>query len=118
MSKQMPVNKPIYSTLPTDVEGFEALAELALDLRSSWNHGADDIWRQLDHALWESTHNPWVVLQSVSRDQLQQLLVDPTFRKQVDVLVQARRQAANAPAWFQQEHPQAPVTCEIGRAHV
>ena len=25
--------------------------------------------------------------------------------------MQARRQAAKAPAWFQQEHPQSPLTC-------
>ncbi|MEO5954107.1 MAG: alpha-glucan family phosphorylase [Nitrospiraceae bacterium] len=111
MSNQIPINKPAYSTLPTDVEGFNSLAELALDLRSSWNHGADDIWRQLDPALWESTHNPWVVLQTVSRGQLQRLSVDPAFRKQVDALVRARRHAAKASAWFQQAHPQSPVTC-------
>jgi starch phosphorylase len=27
------------------VAGFESLAELALDMRSSWNHAADPIWR-------------------------------------------------------------------------
>jgi starch phosphorylase len=101
----------MYSTLPTDVEGFDSLAELALDLRSSWNHGADDVWRQLDSALWEFTHNPWVVLQTVSRDHLQRLSSNPAFRKQVDALVQARRQTAKAPGWFQHEHPQSPVTC-------
>ena len=62
MSKQIPVNKPMYSTLHIDIEGFNSLAELALDLCSSWNHGADEVWRQLDPALWESTRNPWVVL--------------------------------------------------------
>ena len=36
---------------------------------------------------------------------------DPVFRKKVDALVQAKRQAATAPAWFQQNHPQAPLTC-------
>jgi hypothetical protein len=35
MSKQTPVSKPIYSLLPTDVEGFDSLAELALDMRWS-----------------------------------------------------------------------------------
>jgi len=38
MSKQTPVRKPTYSLLPTDVEGFDSLAELALDMRWSWNH--------------------------------------------------------------------------------
>jgi len=111
MSKQTPVSKPIYSLLPTDVEGFDSLAELALDMRWSWNHAADEVWRQLDPALWEFTQNPWVVLQTVSRDKLQRVSADPAFRKKVDALVQAKRQAAKAPAWFQQDHPQSPLTC-------
>ena len=114
MSKQTPVSKPIYSLLPTDIEGFDSLAELALDMRWSWNHAADEVWRQLDPALWEFTQNPWVVLQTVSRDKLQRVLADPAFRKKVDDLVQARRQAAEAPAWFQQNHPQSPLTsCRV-----
>jgi hypothetical protein len=29
-----------------EVEGFDSLAELALDLRWSWNHAADELWRR------------------------------------------------------------------------
>jgi starch phosphorylase len=111
MSKQTPVRKPIYSLLSTDVEGFDSLAELALDMRSSWNHRADEVWQELDAALWEFTHNPWVVLQTVSREKLQRALADPAFRKNVDDLVQARRDAAEARAWFQQTYPQSPLSC-------
>jgi starch phosphorylase len=110
MIKELKVSKPIYSLLPTDVEGFDSLAELALDMRWSWNHYADEVWRQLDPALWELTQNPWVVLQTVSRDQLNHVLADPAFRKKVDDLVQAKRQAAESPAWFQQNHTQTPLT--------
>jgi starch phosphorylase len=111
MSQQTRAGHPIYSLLPTDVEGFDSLAELALDLRWSWNHAADDVWRELDPALWEFTQNPWVVLQTVSKDKLQSTLSVPAFRKKVDGLVKAMRQAAKAPAWFQQTYPQAPLTC-------
>ena len=111
MSKQTRVSHPIYKLLPTEIEGFDSLAELALDMRWSWNHGADEVWRRLDPALWELTQNPWVVLQTVSRDQLERVLADPAFRKNVDDLLRAKRQAAEAPAWFQQHHPQAPLTC-------
>ncbi len=111
MSKQTRVSHPIYNLLPTEIEGFDSLAELALDMRWSWNHATDEVWRQLDPELWEITHNPWVVLQTVSRDQIERVLADPVFRKNVDGLVEARRQAAEAPAWFQQNHPQAPLTC-------
>lgn len=97
--------------LPTEIDGFNSLAELALDMCWSWNHATDKVWRQLDPALWELTHNPWVVLQTVSRDQIERVLADPVFRKNVDGLVQTRRQEVETPAWFQQNHSQGSLTC-------
>jgi starch phosphorylase len=111
MNKQTRVSRPIYSLLPTGVDGFDSLAELALNMRWSWNHATDELWQQLDPKLWEITHNPWVVLQTVSRDRLEQMLADPVFHKSVEDLVQIRRQALEAPAWFQKNHPEAPLTC-------
>ncbi|HEX2789042.1 MAG TPA: alpha-glucan family phosphorylase [Steroidobacteraceae bacterium] len=99
-----------FSRLPTDVDGFDALAELALDVRWSWNHAADELWQQLDPALWELTHNPWVVLQTVSRQRLQRMSADAQFRDKVDTLVRTRRQVLDAPAWFQRSYPQSPLT--------
>jgi starch phosphorylase len=101
----------IYGFSHAQVDGFDSLAELALDMRWSWNHAADDVWRKLDPALWELTHHPCVVLQTVSREQLQRVLADPAFRKHVDDLVQAERRAAEAPAWFQQNHAKDSLTC-------
>jgi starch phosphorylase len=110
MSKRTRAIHPIYNLLPMEVEGFDSLAELALDMRWSWNHAADDVWHQLDPALWELTHNPWVVLQTVSRNQIERISADPIFHKRVDELVQAKRQAAEASAWYQHNHSQAPLT--------
>ena len=111
MSTRARVSHPIYNLLPTEVEGFDSLAELALDLRWSWNHATDEVWRQLDPELWEITHNPWVVLQTVSRDQIERVLADPVFRNNVDGLVQTSRQEVEAPAWFQQNHSRGSLTC-------
>lgn len=111
MSKRTRVFSPIDSLLPTEVAGFNSLAELALDMRWSWNHATDNIWRQLDPALWEITHNPWVVLQTVSRDQIEHALADPVFRKNVDGLVQTRRQTVEVPAWFQQNYSKNSINC-------
>jgi starch phosphorylase len=69
------------------------------------------MWRQLDSALWELTQNPWAVLQTASKDKLKSVLTDPAFRKQVDDQLRARRQGEEAPAWFQQNHPQSPLRC-------
>ena len=111
MSEQTPVRKLNYDSRPADVEGFDSLAELALDLHWSWNHSTDKVWRQLDPALWELTQNPWVVLQTVSKDKLQSVLGDTNFRKDIDDLLRGKRQTAETPAWFQKNHPQSPLKC-------
>jgi starch phosphorylase len=111
MNEQTHVSHPIYNLLPTEIAGVDSLAELALDMRWSWNHATDDVWRQLAPELWEMTHNPWAVLQAVSRDRIESVLANAGFRKNVDGLIEAGRQAAEAPAWFQRNHPAAPLTC-------
>jgi len=111
MSNQVPVSYPIPGVRRAQIEGFDSLAELALNLRWSWNHATDEVWRQLDPELWEITHNPWVVLQTASRDRIKCVLADPVFRNNVDGLLLTRRQALEAPAWFQENHAQSPLTC-------
>lgn len=111
MSEPEDIRHPKQRPIPTDVEGFNVLAGLALDMRSSWNHASDHIWRQLDPVLWNLTQNPWVVLQTVSRVKLQSVLDDPVFRKKLDDLIQERREAADTPAWFQQTHSDSALNC-------
>jgi starch phosphorylase len=111
MNQKSRVSHPIYNFFPTEIDGFDTLAELALDMRWSWNHATDEVWRQLDPELWAITSNPWVLLQTVSRNQIERVLGDPEFRKAIDDLVQARRRSADEPAWYQQTHAQAPLTC-------
>src|SRR5271154_1060853 len=85
--------------------GGAMLRQLALDLRWSWHHGADELWKRLDPTLWEQTGNPWVVLRTASPQRVARALADPEFR---DILQQLRRAVDNeveAPAWFQQAHP-------------
>jgi starch phosphorylase len=65
----------------------------------------------LDASLWEFTQNPWVVLQTVSIDKLKSVLANSAFRKSIDDLLRTKRQATEAPAWFQKSHPQSPLKC-------
>jgi len=95
----------------SELAGFDSLAELALDLRWSWNHATDGVWMTLDPTLWELTQNPWVVLQTVSRNQIERVLADPAFRKNIDELLRAKHHAAETSAWFQQKYPKASLTC-------
>lgn len=86
------------------------LTELALDLRWSWNHATDEIWRRLDGQLWDLTQNPWVVLQTVSQQTIRDVSDDPDFRKKVEQTLQVKRELEGASAWFQTAHPRAPLT--------
>ena len=110
MKEKTEILKPGYSFLSSDLEGVDSLAELALDLRWSWNHSADEVWQQLDPALWDLTHNPWVVLQTVSRDQFQKVMSDPLFRKKVNALLESKDHANISPAWLQKSYPKSPLT--------
>jgi len=88
----------------------EALTELALDLRWSFNHSADHLWERLDPELWDLTHNPWIILQTVSQEKLQSVAADPEFQTLVADLHREKRAAEGAEGWFQQTHPHSALT--------
>ena len=44
---------------------LQALRELVLDMRWSWNHETDALWVRVDPEMWEATGNPWLILQSI-----------------------------------------------------
>ena len=94
----------------TDEIRPESLTELALNLCSSWHHGADELWRELDPLLWALTHNAWLVLQTVSRKKLRELLARPDYRSRLEAFLERRREYLSSVAWFQQSHAQAPLT--------
>src|SRR5580693_5439407 len=91
-------------------DGTEALTELALDLRSARDHGADHLWRRLDPQLWDFTRNPLTVLQTVSARAIRQALAEPEFRAEVDRVLGRRRAALAAPSWFEVNHPGSVLT--------
>lgn len=101
---------PVWAVLPMDVEGMDDLVELALDMRWSWNHSVDALWQHIDPDLWDLTYNPWLVLQTVSRDRIRQVLADPGIRELMDGLLHSKRRARTAPSWFQQSHPGEKLT--------
>lgn len=92
------------------IEGHDALVELALNLHWSWNHGSDQLWESLDPDLWKATQNPWVILQTVSRDKVNSLLAQPEFRQHVDGLLRQNRESFRSQAWFQKKHPDTSLT--------
>ena len=93
-----------------DPEVSAGLTDLALDLRCSFNHSADQLWAQLDPELWEQTHNPWVLLQTVSREKLHAVGSDPEFQKLLADLCREKTLVEESDAWFQAAHPHSGVS--------
>jgi starch phosphorylase len=91
----------------SEVEGIDALTELALNLHWSWNHAADELWRRLDTELWESTQNPWIILQTASKEKIKAALAEPEFRQRLDHVLRHNRESFNSEEWFQKKHPGA-----------
>jgi starch phosphorylase len=84
--------------------GLEPLSELALDLRWSWSHAADALWRRLSPEIWEQTENPWIILQAARQERLEELARDPVFLEEFGRVVSAREQDLTGATWYAQEH--------------
>ena len=93
----MQTNHYLPRALPEPLHG---LATLALDLRWSWNHGADTLWRQVAPELWEATANPWLILETVSDSRLQALAADAGFIAQLQQQLDARAAHFDEQSWF------------------
>lgn len=104
MNNQIFDNSTVNNFLNLEIDGIRALIALALDLGGSWNHSADIFWRKLDPNLWDLTHNPWMILRTVSNEKLKALLVDPTFRAHLDALSKDQKLKVES-SWFQQKYP-------------
>jgi starch phosphorylase len=104
------MSSPSYTNIPAETQCTESLAELALNLRWSWNRSSSELWGRLDPELWERTENPWVILQTVSREKLRAAAADPAFRQRVDALVREMHEAAERPTWFDKAFPHSPLT--------
>ena len=85
--------------------GLEALTDLALDMRWTWNHSTDSLWRMLDKEVWEVTENPWILLQDVPDERLQQLANDKHFRQELKRLSDEREKHLADRGWYGQAQP-------------
>ena len=60
-------------------EPLAPLGDLASDLRWTWSHTADGLWRTIDPPSWERLENPLSILQNVPQERLEQLAGDERF---------------------------------------
>jgi glycogen phosphorylase len=102
----------VFAFLPRALpERLSALTELALNLRWTWSHALDALWWTIDPELWERTSNPWVILQNVSQQRLDQLGHDRAFSRELEQAIEDHRRYHSGAGWYaQQQAPDGPTT--------
>ena len=79
---------------------LDSLRDLALDLRWTWSHAADHLWRMLDPDAWERLENPWTLLHDVGDERLAALSHSPEALGELARLTAARRAYLADGSWF------------------
>jgi starch phosphorylase len=83
----------------------EAIADLATDLRWTWSHAGDAIWKAMDPQLWEQSENPFAVMQNLTRKRLEELDRSAEFKQHLERLTSARTRYNDRRGWFSDVHP-------------
>lgn len=91
-------------TLPEPLTG---LTTLALDLRWSWHHSTDALWQGVDPGLWEETRNPWLILENISDQRLEELAAEAGFVQTLQRQLEAREEHFKSDTWFASQFGQA-----------
>jgi starch phosphorylase len=97
---------PVTPRLPRELPpSLAPLVELALDLRWTWSHGGDALWRSIDNEVWELTQNPWFILQEARREKLDELANDAAFKSNLLRLCNERQEQLRAQPWCVESVP-------------
>ena len=101
------------SNVPREqVDGFDSLAQLALDLRWSWNHATDEVWRQLDsEPVGDDAEPVGRPADGLARPNPARLGRSPSFASAWTTCSRRGGARRSRPAWFQKAHPQSALTC-------
>lgn len=93
--------------LPVLPPALAGLEELATDLRWTWSHTADKLWQQIDSELWETTGNPYVMLQNISRHRLNELAANASFCQELQHILTERESYLARCGWYGETYPDA-----------
>ncbi len=86
---------------------LEKLTEIATDVRWIWSHAGDALWRAMDPETWLQTRNPYVVLQNLSQQRLEELAKDKGFIERLQKVVSAREAYCAESGWYGETYPDA-----------
>ena len=93
--------------LPALPPALSGLTELATDLRWTWSHTADSLWQQVDDELWRETHNPYVLLQNISKHRFDELAANTDFCQHLQRIQEERQAYLDRCGWYGETYPTA-----------
>jgi len=94
-----------FSYLPRQLpDSLKELVTLASDLRWTWSHESDALWRMIDPLVWEKTENPYEVLQNLTEIRLEELATDANFLGHLKRLAAERQNYLVQQSWFRDCH--------------
>lgn len=83
------------------------LKDLAYNLWWSWHPEARALFKEIDRALWRTTHHNPVLLLQKAQARLEQLAGDENFLRRYDAVISTfERYMSGEEAWFAKAHPQ------------
>jgi len=100
--------KPVrtFKVHPSLPEALRPLLNIAYNLRWSWDHAAIELFRRLDHELWEKCgHNPVLLLGSVDQGILEAAATDDSFLAHMHGVAETLDlYLSGQGAWYKREH--------------
>jgi len=102
--------KPVHvlNVVPSLPEPLAGLRRLAYNLRWTWHHDSIELFRRLDHDLWESTgHNPVRMLGTINQAQLELAASDESLLAHLDRAVnELDSYLGSKSTWYQRMYGQ------------
>jgi starch phosphorylase len=91
---------------PALPERLNALAELAYNLRWSWDHETINLFRRLDRHTWQTSgNNPVLMLGSMAQERLHELAQDEAFLAHLDSVVTGLREyVKSSRTWYEKQY--------------
>ena len=90
-----------FTVLPVLPDPIKELKFVAENLYWSWNPEFVDLFRRIDHNLYNACgHNPVKLLVSVSQERLEELACDQGFVSELSRISEKLKNYLEAPAWF------------------
>lgn len=97
------------TVFPVPPEPIARLSELAYNLWWSWNPQAQDLYRNIDAALWEEVnHNPVLFLRKAHQQDLDRVAENPDYLEQYQEVCDAFDAYMDPPArstWYERTYP-------------